>query len=503
MLADMILFAHLEAGYEPVVIKVDVSEGRRLFKDGKKQIFYFDDFIGETFLGQRIDFTGKREDSSIIEFLRMIAESKSGRIVLTTREHILSHAFQISDRFRSQREQLLGQKYVLDVRNYSLTERGRILYNHIYFGDLPGNYKNELIKDRFYMEVVRHRNFNPSLIEWLTRYVNVRGISAISIRSEVRRVLDNPEQLWQIAFERQISEASRSLLLALYSLAGEAQIDRLEKAWTAIHLYRSAKYNWSTAAEDWRKSLQDLELGFLAIGKDNVSFVNPSVKDFLDAKLVSDRPHLLDLMEASCFFEQVVNIWALICSNKGLDLRRFFESSPDQLHSAIIRNITSPHVVHQSTPMGTRRIVRVDVGPEVRLRTALSMALNTRPQKVLDSARHYSKQLITLWPSQSADYKDAVAILRLLDGAKWGAIRDDPMHAELTKSLLEDLIKYGDSSKIVEMISYSESPNSRFSERGQEVLSQAIDAYFDEGFNKEFADGRLQKPGWLAALALE
>jgi UDP-N-acetylmuramate-alanine ligase len=61
-LADMLLFAHLGAGYEPIVIKGDVKEAKDVFRENKRQIFYFDDFLGETFLGNRFDFLGKRED---------------------------------------------------------------------------------------------------------------------------------------------------------------------------------------------------------------------------------------------------------------------------------------------------------------------------------------------------------------------------------------------------------------------------------------------------------
>jgi len=52
-LADMLSFAHLEAGYHPVVIKSKSVEGRDRFKQNTQRIFYFDDFLGETFLGNR------------------------------------------------------------------------------------------------------------------------------------------------------------------------------------------------------------------------------------------------------------------------------------------------------------------------------------------------------------------------------------------------------------------------------------------------------------------
>jgi broad-specificity NMP kinase len=46
-LADLLLYQHLEAGYQAVVIQRDVAEGENLFQDedGQKQIVYFDDFM--------------------------------------------------------------------------------------------------------------------------------------------------------------------------------------------------------------------------------------------------------------------------------------------------------------------------------------------------------------------------------------------------------------------------------------------------------------------------
>jgi GTPase SAR1 family protein len=50
-LANMLLYTHLEKGYGATVIQRDVQEGQKLFQEGERQIFYFDDFMGSTFLG--------------------------------------------------------------------------------------------------------------------------------------------------------------------------------------------------------------------------------------------------------------------------------------------------------------------------------------------------------------------------------------------------------------------------------------------------------------------
>ena len=93
-IADMLLYAHIADGFAPAVIKAGLAEGRRVASSGKPTIFYFDDFLGQTFLGDRPDFLGRKEDADLVDFIDWVRAHKSHRFVLTTREHILSDAIQ-------------------------------------------------------------------------------------------------------------------------------------------------------------------------------------------------------------------------------------------------------------------------------------------------------------------------------------------------------------------------------------------------------------------------
>jgi len=126
-LAEMVLYAHLEQGYEPVKIQGEIAEGRRLFKSTVKQIFYHDDFLGQTFLGDRKEYLGHNEDMAIINFMEMVRQSEYSRFVLTTREHILRNALPISEKFFH--SPVFGHRCILDLRDYTVGQRARILYN--------------------------------------------------------------------------------------------------------------------------------------------------------------------------------------------------------------------------------------------------------------------------------------------------------------------------------------------------------------------------------------
>jgi Restriction endonuclease len=82
-LAEMLLYAHLEDGYEPIAIKAEISEAKHLFKIDRKQIFYYDDFLGQTFLGDRREYLGRNQDAAMVDFMEMVRRSQHSRFILT------------------------------------------------------------------------------------------------------------------------------------------------------------------------------------------------------------------------------------------------------------------------------------------------------------------------------------------------------------------------------------------------------------------------------------
>ena len=492
-LANMLLFAHLESAFQPIVIKTEVREGKKQFNKEIPQIFYYDDFLGETFLGNRFDFLGKKEDSEILDFAELIARSKHAKLILTAREHILRHAFHISEHFKRQHKALIDHQCILELNDYTILDRGRILYNHIYFSDLPVAHKRQLLKGGFYLTILKHRNFNPRLVEWLTRFTNVRQLPLNGYRKEVLRVLENPEQLWRIAFEQQISEAARTLLLALYSLGGEAQLDQLEEAWKKLHERRSIKYNWKRAAEDWRRSLQDLEGGFLVFQQRRAKFVNPSVKDFLDTTLINDPEHLDDLLTAACRFEQVVNIWSLAQSEKGSLLRAQVKQAPTGLVEAISLNLKQPHEQRIDFGRGAYGTRHRDAKPEIRLLTIISIADHTQSVAALQIAQEYSHTLQEYWRTSVPDFDAGAGILRSLDTAHWKRLATLSLHQHLKEQLLNEIASRPRSGGISTLVDYAVGEASRWSDEDQRALARSFDVYLDRVFSTELADAETEQ----------
>ncbi len=147
-LAKMLLYVYLEQGYEAVSILTDFQTGRERYQPGKRQIFYFDDFIGATFLGERASTFTRNEDRAILDFIEMVRASPTARLVMTTREHILRQATATSEKLKQSR--LIDGRCVLEIGDYSHQQRAEILYNHIYFSDLSDTYRGALLSERCY-----------------------------------------------------------------------------------------------------------------------------------------------------------------------------------------------------------------------------------------------------------------------------------------------------------------------------------------------------------------
>lgn len=493
-LADLLLFAHLEQGYEPVVIKSEIAEAKRLFNRERKQVFYYDDFLGQTFLGARSDFLGRREDGAILDFADLVARSNSAKFILTTREHLLQRAFGISERFERERATFAGRRCVLDMGQYGLLERGRILYNHIYFSDLPPGHRQQLLTDDFYLTILRHRNFNPRLVEWLSRSQNLRHTSKKAYRQTVTTLLEHPSQLWRIAFEQQVSEASRSVLLALYALGGEASLENeLRPAWAALHRHRAVRYNLPSAAEDWRAALQELEGGFLALPPGKAMFVNPSVKDFLDETFIAHLDHALDVLASAERFQPIGELWALAASDKGAELRQRLSAQPGPLVEAIERVLRGPSTGRTPLSQGSFRSCAVDVTLEARLRTVVRMAnlLQSEPLRAL--AEGYVGELAADWDHRAPDYETLASVLSALDQGDKAIWNGSGLHSAVKALILATLTAepyYLEG--FCALAQYAEESNARILMSEQEILMEPFRNYLDSSFSEDLHNAQSQ-----------
>ncbi len=309
-LANTLFVDFVQQGFEPVRIYNSINEAFEMFKPEINQVFYFDDFLGTTAFNE---FSLERnEDKVLLTLLKAISNGGGAKkLILTTRDYILNQAELIFEPLAY--SDLKTYLCTVSLRNYTRFNRAEILYNHIYFSDLDKNAIVEILRDRTYLNIIDHPNYNPRIIEWMTQFKK-RWSSQENFVEAFFKALDEPAEVWRHAFERHLSLPSRHLLLVLLTLPDFVKLDDLELVFQDFHTVKSNMCRFVMGDTDFRDALDEVEGTFINISSwyDNslvVQVANPSVRDFLDVYLSENLLNVSSLIETAKFFSQLVWLW--------------------------------------------------------------------------------------------------------------------------------------------------------------------------------------------------
>lgn len=312
-LAQVLAAQYMATGYELVEISRDIDEALRVWDDNQPQFFYYDDFLGQTSLR---DTTATNEDSRLLRFIRMVERSETKFFVMTTREYILAHARQASEKLNAATFNV--SKYVLDLGSYSIIARAEVLYNHVYFSRLPEANRASFADPATYQPIIRHPNFNPRLIA-LT--LDSPESVAEEPASTVRRIQENlrdPSAIWHHIFQFQLTDDEIALAEVVYLSRGEIEITELARRWAA--------YSGSTASgnigRELRRALASLEGTLLRVDKPDakrlvVRLHNPSVRDYMRSRLADDRSLVSASIMRITDLDQLETLWATAVGHGG------------------------------------------------------------------------------------------------------------------------------------------------------------------------------------------
>lgn len=303
-LADILSFQYIQQEFEFLFISNNISEAWELLKQDTKQLFYFDDFLGRNFLEDRLK---KNEDDSLISFIEHVKKDKSKKFILTTREYILSQAKHTYKKLDNGNLELA--KCTLDLGNYTKLIKAKIFYNHLFYSDLNFEYINALLKNKTYQTVIEHRNYNPRLIEFITKKNIEQLVSADEYPSFVINKFNNPESIWEEAFEK-LSNSAKCVLYELAISSDEILLNELNQAYNKFYKNMAKEYNFSITPSDFDSAIKELDNNFTKISMDDykqsiISFHNPSIRDFLITLINSNNPIKEILIDNLIYFNQI------------------------------------------------------------------------------------------------------------------------------------------------------------------------------------------------------
>lgn len=481
-LAEMLLFAHLEGGYQPVVIQTDLAEGKRLFRAQGKQIFYYDDFLGQTFLGDQRTYLGNNHDAALISFMEMVRNTPHSKFVLTTREYILRRAFQVSERFLH--SAMMDHRCVLELSDYSFGQRARILYNHLYFSDLPQRYKDAILEDDFFLDIIKHDHFNPRLVEWLASLTRLRSPPPEQYRQSITGLLQAPETLWAHAFETQISEAGRDLLLTLYSLGEWTDVVDLEPAFEAIHRGNSERYSRPRGPGDFRAALLELDGAFLSYRSGRAEFINPSIRDFAAGVICRTPAIAFDIASSAVRFKQLTSLWRLAIERNDQPLFAALSADDARLRSLFQRVLHGESTRWEKTPRGMIG-QPVDAGEEVRLAKLVEICDVLRSSAFVQLCEQYAAHLVARWEKHSFHIPSALRALEAMNGKDWYLSNGGTAVYRVVLDALLAQLAFAGAYDWLTLLKFPDSAL-EWLETDEVKLNEALDHYWREGVREDF-----------------
>lgn len=286
-LAKQISYEYSSQGFELFDIH-NIKEAEDLFINEKRQLFYFDDFLGSNLL----EVLEKNEDSHVVKFIKRIHQSSNKCFILTSRSNILSQGKQLSEKFSQ--ENINQHEFEVQITSLKKKDKAVILYNHMYFSALKSEFIDEIYHEQRYKQIIAHRNFNPRLISLITDTQKLKDKNKKEYWDFIHQSLENPREIWRGAIENQTTEVGKHIIVAL-SLNNDS-IDKEFMQELVIRIRETFKIQHESF-DSIIKPLVGSLLNQNIYNKKRVTFelFDPSVTDFVYNEYMSDWDYVVKL----------------------------------------------------------------------------------------------------------------------------------------------------------------------------------------------------------------
>lgn len=277
--------------YEFIAIEESISEAENVFTKDKNQIFYYDDFLGSNFL----EAIQNKKDSHIMLFIDRILRDKSKIFILTSRTTIINNGLHLSAVFENKK---LGKRqFLLTIDSLSEYEKAQILYNHIWYSNLSGEYQDIFYNDKNYLKIIKHNHFNPRLIEFITDTERV-DVESNKYYEYIKYKLDHPHEIWAHYFKVQSNIYLRCFVYLITYNKGIIGENDLREAF--YNLCKLKKIEHSMNIDYDFLTISKLATNSLVkrLNKNHsieYQLLNPSIADYILQNLENNETELLNV----------------------------------------------------------------------------------------------------------------------------------------------------------------------------------------------------------------
>ena len=288
---------------------LDVCDRELAANRERKTLFFIDDFLGSNCLEV---LTGNK-DSRIIGLIWRIKSRNNCRLILTSRTNILSEAI---DKYRgfdnSKLENVILQ---LDNNKLNRIDKAKILYNHLFWGDVLLADKTCVYENENYFKIIDHNNFNPRIISYCFMQSFPASQIRVGVKTGMERIiwmLDNPSEIWRDCIERLNPDEFKMLMLVF--LVSNAEASQLESArYRLLQAPEMILFRGMSFLEVMRKLctsvLSSVVLRTSGVERTVFRLFNPSVGDYLISNHHWDSQYIAEMILMYEDVDVAVSLW--------------------------------------------------------------------------------------------------------------------------------------------------------------------------------------------------
>lgn len=310
---------------------MNINDFAKVLNKGKRQIFYYDDFLGQISLEEG----EKNFERGLLKFISECRKSEDKLLILTTREYVLQQGLIRYPALKS-RSGVEFSKCIVDLSKYSRFVRAQMLYNHLIANDIPQPYINSLLIDKNYLKIIDHPNFSPRIIEAFTETGVHKDCEPGKYIHKVISFFDYPDKVWLDAFKR-FDRDKQEALLILTTMDPPVFLSDWKEAFGFFY-DRVHKNDGYINDHDWDDIVKTLHNSFIKTKKTHedicVSLHNPGIKDVILRYLEADNSLKNVLLDNSLFIEQFFGVFEIYNVNSLLRRNRSY-TIPEQLFDSI------------------------------------------------------------------------------------------------------------------------------------------------------------------------
>lgn len=181
----------------------DISDIKNAISTQKDlpEIILLDDCLGQHYFRMK-----ETQGNELLSLVKYVACHKNKKLIMNSRVTIFQQAKESVIEFRHFIEDEQLKITILDMGKLSLLDKGRIFHNHIYFKGLPVAYYQDILKEFRYREIVKHNNYTPRIMEFVTREYNLKKYPATIIMNMSSSVWITRQKYGRMSFQKNYSK---------------------------------------------------------------------------------------------------------------------------------------------------------------------------------------------------------------------------------------------------------------------------------------------------------